>query len=313
MRIQEMLIVKKKQGPAYLFIRSMESFSIHRQRVARIGASGKLIGPGGGPVIAKTIFVIGLFCFYSVANATEENQRCKPETASDAKLYSTDLRWEIPFVEMMSLYRSIYSSKKRLPKRAYFDEATGTYKLPFAEGFGGDIPISENFIATIRHHVETGMARGYVDALFFSDMGHSHIFIPESKYESTYKSIPINEMTRFYRLLFEDPEIKILYHTAEQLKFTAEPHVQWRFYTRNLIGENRQDGDVYVLPAVEHRANTLRDLDGHRLWNTGFHISASEAGCFPYMERGQIRYFDLSLYDLQPEGTMQPFSDQLTH
>ncbi len=263
----------------------------------------------------KTMYV--LFALVVVGIHFESaygSARCRSEGASDKRLRSSDLRWNIAYADMMTLFTSIYNSGKRLPKRAYWDEADGTYKLPFDENRGGDVTISTDFVASVRNHIEKALQRGYADAVFFSDMGHSHFFIPKDKFDNVYKSIPVNQFSRLYRELLLDSEMQILYHTAEQMEhkpLPAEPSVrdlylQWRFFTRNLLGVNLPNGAVYVYPSLDNPGNTLRDLQGFAYWGGGFNLSASEQGCFEYRDaHGEIRYFDISLYDLTADDSIR--------
>lgn len=238
-------------------------------------------------------------------------ERCQPEAPTDLKLYSTDLRWNQPLAEMKERYERIYSSGKRLPRRAYRDAATGALRLPHEDG---TIAIPEEFVAAVRTHIEKALRRKYADAVFFSDLGHSHVLIPEQKHQEHYRHI--GSRADFYTQLFKDRDIRFLYHTAEQLQ-TAEqlhtagsdPHLAWRQNTRNLVGENRPDGEVHVEPGYHERAHTLRDVAGYHWYSAGFNLSASRDGCFPFITpTGETRYFDLSLYDLtSEEGTASLF------
>jgi len=258
-----------------------------------------------------SLVVIMVFFFSAIpASAAEQQPRCRPETAEDSKLFSSDFHWDMPFKKMMNLSSTIYTSGKRLPKRAYYDQAAGEFKMPLDRG-GTETPVSlpKDLADIVRNHIEKALARKYADAIFFPDLGHSHYLIPLEKYEREYAPIPVNEIAALYEKLFRDPEVKAVYHTAEQLDTApAEadslhtPHLRWRYYTRNLIGENRPGGEVYVVSAVDHRSNTLSDVPGYRWWGGGLNVSASVDGCFPYNHNGQIRYFDLSLYDLASES-----------
>lgn len=247
--------------------------------------------------LSHLVLLVSAVCF------ADDPSRCQPETAGERKLYRSDFYWGITFKDMMVKYDHLYNSGKRLRNRAYWDGQASVYKLPFEFNFGGEVVLPKSFIEATRHHIERALERRYVDAVFFADMGHSHFFIPEEKYEKVYKPIPPKEMNRLYEKLLSDSEAVVLYHTAEQLESSQDRHDLWRFFTRNLLGENKKGGEVYVLPAVEQSRNTLHNLPGYRYWGAGINVSASVDGCFEFFDGKMKRYFDLSLYDLDVKRT----------
>ncbi len=230
--------------------------------------------------------------------------RCQPEAAENAKLYSSDLKWHQPLPAMLALYGNIYQSGKRLPKRAYWDSVRGQYLLPYHMAGNTPIVVTEEFIGAVRTHIEKALVRKYADAVFFSDMGHSHMLIPEQKYHDEYRDIPADEHSELYSKAFADREVRFLYHTAEQMEMSgAEPHIIWRQFTRNLVGENRTGGEVNIEAGYHEPGHTLRDVVGYRWFSAGFNLSASKDGCFPFTTpAGVTMYFDLSMYDLESES-----------
>ena len=79
--------------------------------------------------------------------------------------------------------------------------------------------------------------------------------------------------------------------------------VQWRLFSRNLVGDNRGEGRLELRQEPGHRFNTLSGLPGHFWYGAGFNISANKDGCFAADVRGKTLRFDLSLYDLpEPDG-----------
>lgn len=249
-----------------------------------------------------TYIAIAVALLAMPADAADLN-RCRPESAQDAKLYSSDLAWGQPFADMMALYGRIYKSGKRLPKRAYWDSVRGGYFLPYQQGSGQPVPINENFIGALRTHLEKGLQRKYADAVFFSDLGHSHMLIPLAKSED-YRKISADRMDEFYTRAFSDPDIRFLYHTAEQLDMSGgDLHLVWRQFNRNLVGENKANGEVHVEAGYHEKAHTLRDVAGYYWWSAGFNVSASQDGCFAFQTPdGGTAYFDISLYDLESEN-----------
>lgn len=232
--------------------------------------------------------------------------RCAPSTASEPALYATDFKWGYERAQMIAHFTTIYDSGKRLPKRAYYDTTQKKFILPGDPSFGGDVELSERLIYSVRRHIEEALRLKYVDAIFFPDMGHSHYFIPQEHWEKTYAHFPASQFNVLFTKLFQDPYLKVLYHTAEQLQTMSadqlplsDKDLQWRYYTRNIVGDNRGQGHLELHPNyIDSAANTAREYEGHFYWGGGFNLSASKNGCFPYTFKGQTYYFDLSLFDL---------------
>jgi hypothetical protein len=231
----------------------------------------------------------------------EIRARCAPDPSAPLLQFS-DYRWDQTFEEMEALFWDLYASDKRLPERAYYDEERDLLILQVAAAWGGETVLPPRLIRSVRAHIEKALARGYVDFVFFPDMGHSHFFIPEQHWEERYAGRPVSEFGARYSEMFDDPELKILYHTAEQLRFMdasgdllSDRHTQWRFYTRNPVGDNRGLGLLEIHHDPTHSHNTLRTYEGHRYYGAGFYVSASERGCFPFVHQGTTYYYDLSM------------------
>ena len=126
-------------------------------------------------------------------------------------------------------------------------------------------------------------------------MGHSHFLIPDQIWKSKYDKYPVNQFSKLYTDLFSDPELKILYHTAEQLQLTDEnknvlndSYIQWRHHTRNIVGTNDGDKKLNLLQNPESPSNTVNRLEGHFYYGGGYNISSNINGCFQYLKNGQI-------------------------
>lgn len=253
---------------------------------------------------------IGLASVSYAANDSDWDSisaRCETPSAAEPVLYQTDFDWGYSAKAMDQRFEEVYASGKRLAKRAYYDTAKKKFILPFYPEQGGDVVLSKRLIQNVRRHIEEALERSYVQNIFFPDMGHSHFFIPSKSWKEKYNNYPINQFAQMYSDLLNDPELKVLYHTAEQLKMLDEKQqvlpdreTQWRFYTRNLVGDNSGLGRLEIHRNLEQSANTVRDAEGYEYWGSGFNVSASKDGCFPYSYKGKTYYFDLSLYDLPP-------------
>lgn len=167
---------------------------------------------------------------------------CAPETAAEPKLYSSDVRWGLSLPEMMALYEKLYASDKRLKKRAYRNEAKGRFELPLESQFGGPVAVPDILIKALVRHISEAFEKDYVDAVFFPDMGHSHLLIPLALYESKYDKYPTERRSQFYTAVFAGP-------IAADAQLT-----------------------VYQNP--DSTANTVGDVPGFRWWGAGFNFSA---------------------------------------
>lgn len=257
----------------------------------------------------RSLFILALIGYtpFAIAQntAAEFRSRCQPSPQKEV-LYSNDFKWGYSLSELLSKFTEIYSSEKRLAQRAYWDDKTQTLRLPFDKSRGGDVVITEKFVQSIADHIEQAFQLNVIDGVFFPDMGHSHLLIPENIYDSKYKQIPVDQMSRMYEEFYNDSDIKILYHTAEQLQMTEKdgrvidnPRVRWRHQTRNLVGGNFQKSSLEFFQNPDSRVNTVHEVAGYHWWGGGFNLSANKKGCFSYQNNNQIYYFDISLYDLE--------------
>ncbi len=223
-------------------------------------------------------------------------------------LRSGEFSWGMTLPDIKNKEKDVYERGLRLKERAVVKD--GQVVLPYYS-YGDNEPkyikLTDQFIASVISHVENALKRNYVDAIIFPDMGHSHLFLDQKFYDDVLKDIPVKEQHKRYELMLAHPKTKFLYHTAEQLKMKEESgelvedrHIKWRFFTRNLIGDN-QAGKLEIVHDESHSHNTARSYEeGYRYWGAGFNISATKKGCFAYKKDGETYYFDLSLKDLEP-------------
>ncbi len=230
--------------------------------------------------------------------------RCAPPAAGEEKIFQSDFRWDYSLPEMKARFEEMYASPKRLDRRAYWDAAGGRLMLPHDADRGGDLEIVPGFVKAVARHIERAFELDYIDAVFFPDMGHSHILVPDKLWAEKYSDYPVDRMSDLYRDMFSDPRLKIFYHTAEQLKtlengqLVADERVRFRHKTRNIAGPITADAELTVYQNPESAANTVHGAPGHHWWGAGFNFSAQKDGCFVYRKGGREYRFDISLYDL---------------
>jgi hypothetical protein len=232
-------------------------------------------------------------------------QRCQPPSEDEPVVYANDFKWDYGLEEMGERFEEMYASGKRLEGRAHYDEASGRFVMPLQESWGGETFAPKRLVENVRLHIEKALARGYVDYPFFPDMGHSHLFIPKERWDAAYKDYAVSEFGEMYAMLFDDPKLKLLYHTAEQLQLLDDDgnllddnQLRWRFLTRNLVGDNDGAGITNLLYEPDSKANTAQNLEGYQYFGSGFNITATSEGCFPYVHNGKVLYFDISMTDL---------------
>ena len=255
-------------------------------------------------------------CFLSfsvhASNLGEAKQRCQPPLDGEPVVYQNDFSWGYELDAMKARFKFIYRSGKRLKQRAFYDPAQGAFVFP-VDGLGGKqiIVIPERFIKSVVNHVEEGLRLGYVDNIFFPDMGHSHFFVPQDFFNEVIQPIPISDKKQRYEKMLGNHNVKVLYHTAEQLHMkdreskalVDDDYIRWRYYSRNLIGYTDGSKKTEIHKRLNRNFNTVRDYPEHRYWGAGFNISASQDGCFSYKDKnGGVKYFDLSLSDLPYDG-----------
>ena len=232
-------------------------------------------------------------------------QRCTPPAEDEPIVYSNDFEWGYTLEEMGEKFDEMYESGKRLDTRAYYDAEQERFVLPGTDVWGGDVVMPKRLVENVTLHIEHALERGYADYIFFPDMGHAHLFMPQDHWEATYEGTPVSEFSRRYEKMFDDPKLMMLYHTAEQLQMTDENdellddrRVQWRYHTRNVVGDNNHERRIELLVEYDSPANTSRDMPGYNYYGAGFNITATKDGCFPYEHDGELRWYDISLNDL---------------
>lgn len=254
-------------------------------------------------------FILPTFIIFSAYAGSFVNvENCKRGNAQEEILRSSEFSWGMTLEDILAKEKDVYQRGLRLRERAYYENGEVYLPLTTFDGVEQKVKLSERFIKSVIGHVEGGLKRRYVDAIIFPDMGHSHLFLEKKYYEEVLSSIPVKENHKRYELMLNHPETKFLYHTAEQLEMLDEDkkllpnrHIQWRFFTRNLVGSNKNLGKLELLHNEGHSHNTARDYDeNYRYWGAGFNLSANKNGCFAYTHKGQTFYFDLSLKDLEP-------------
>jgi hypothetical protein len=242
-------------------------------------------------------------CFALTAvSAWADESRCQPPKEGEKIAYLDDFHWGQSREDMKKNFETQYNSGKRLFGRAHLDTDGKTYI--FSEPYG-KIKLNKTFIASVRRHIEIALDRGYAESIFFPDMGHSHLYIPESDWPALDK---IDARNKFYEAVFSLKSLRILYHTAEQLQvregersqgpFPQDPMLLWRYFARNVFGDNGGGENVSILFEQPPAYNTVSDVKGYHVYSAGFYLSASKDGCFAYEHGGKTYYFDIAVAEM---------------
>lgn len=247
----------------------------------------------------KSILFCSLLLLSPLALA---DNRCAAPQEGEKIAYMGEFPWGQSREDMKKNFETFYESGKRLFGRAYLDADGKTYI--FTEPYG-KIKLNPTFIASVRRHIETSLERSYSEFVFFPDMGHAHLHIPEKDWPPF---DGIADRNKFYEKVFDLRSLKILYHTAEQLRvrpgersegpFPQDPKLLWRYFSRNVFGDNNGGENVAILFEDKPGYNTVGEVKGYHSYSAGFYLSASKDGCFPFEYNGKTYYFDIAVAEM---------------
>lgn len=259
-------------------------------------------------------FVTAFFIATSLQAAPQiefRKETCTAQKDGEPVVMNSDYSWHMSREDILAKQREIYRSGKRLQDRAYYDKTEDVIKAKVQTVSRGrqKMVVPDQILKSVRAHIESALKREYVDAIIFPDMGHSHYFIPQDFYDSEIGPLSSSEKALAYEKMLSHEGLKVLYHTAEQLKMIdpddeenkliVDRKIQWRFYTRNIVGDNKGQGHLDIVHNEEHSHNTARSYEkGYKYWGGGFYISASKDGCFKYTKDGEAYYFDMNFTGL---------------
>jgi hypothetical protein len=264
-----------------------------------------------------TAFAIVIFnLVWAQANTLRlDPKRCLADLPQEPQVYTSDFKWNMSLQDIRDASLKMYNSEKRLAQRAFLN-SNNELVFPNDDFRGGPIKLPMTFVNAVTKHIEKAFERGYIDAVLFPDMGHSHFLIPLAQYKKEIEPIPVNKFNVLYEKIFNSPNIKVVYHTAEQLrvmdeskKLIDDKYLQWRYYTRNLVGHNNANPDIELVNATAtSNANTMGEVSGYYWWGGGFNIHANKNGCLSYKKDGKFFYYDISLQDLKPDPSLGDFN-----
>lgn len=193
--------------------------------------------------ILFTCFLL-LFTYCSEAKANKY-ENCFASAEQDPELKTYPIAHSI--AELKEQFEDNYQSQNRLKYRIYWDAKNKQY-IQTIDNKNYFIP--QNFITTIEKQITLSLKKGYADQVFYSDLGHAHIYFPE-KTEFNLENLSSLLLLK---------KAKILYHTAELVKLregdtlngplVPDFWLAWRYFTRNYIANNL-DGKIYLLSLLK--------------------------------------------------------------
>lgn len=251
---------------------------------------------------------------YSAFDIEEAKKRCQTDFKDSPEVYFGDFNWGYSLQTMEQRFEEIYNSGKRLFGHPKYDPSNDSFYIFYDTKRHLPVKISQGFIKNVTLHIETAIDRGYAEFVFFPDMGHSHLYFPQDHWDKNLSTIEVTTETRnkLYEAMLNDPKMQPLYHLTEQLKMVDEnkqiiddPILEFKYWHRNFKGTNDLSGKYSIHVEVNKAGgNTVREIDGYRRYGSGFAVSASKDGCFPYRNKnGETLYFDIGLHDPQPKNT----------
>ncbi len=225
--------------------------------------------------------------------------RCTPRKHNEPYFFMNMFKQSALIPEIDALYKKVYNQNERLFNRVGYNPKTQRF---VSQGKKVSVVFPESFLKSVTLHIENALRLNYVKYIFFSDMGHSHFQIPKDYYKEHFSHMKVEPSPHALNYLLNAPGLKSLYHTGEHFKYKDDhgellknPYIQWRFYTRNPIIDNK--GNIELLTNFDSNFNTVRSVKNYH-WYYGISISANKNGCFPFKDSsGQIQYFDISAWD----------------
>jgi hypothetical protein len=271
--------------------------------------------------LPKTTLFLFIFFIHNFSEAyqspffdiEESKERCQLTYQQTEPTYSDEFSWGMTLMEMEDRFHSVYESGRRLPYLTHYEPESDTFYMHHGRGNNmRAFPINAQFIQNVVAQIEVAIDRGYADFVFFPDMGHSHLYFPLEHWRSEYGEFDTSygNQHNLYAKMFADPELKALYHLAEQLQMMDEDKnvlsdtiINFKYWHRNFLGYNDGTGnyEIHRVDPEERFFNTVGEIRGYHRWSAGYSVQASKDGCFAYKDKdGNKRYFDLGLYDPEP-------------
>lgn len=222
-----------------------------------------------------------------------------PLDTSQPVLLRSDLNFEQTPLMMKEKFDWVLKTGRRIEYRGY--KEGDRYLLPiYSDNRTGMrqpqalVSFPQKTAKAVVVHMETAFKKGYAIYPFFSDMGHGHLMLPDGEAAKIGLLSNGKESSDAERLeaILSHPELKILYHAAEQLKYSekGKPIKELDFLRkhRNIIGSIARPTELETvdLGGVPNTAGAPKGMSTVGM----FYMSAANRACIP------IRYGKGSLF-----------------
>lgn len=241
----------------------------------------------------------------------EAKRRCSQPLEGEPYVLGNHFSWNMTLENIKKTSQEIYASGLRMRGRVFYDSQKNGFFVPIDYTGKSFARVPEEFLYSVSQHINEALKREYVHEVIFPDMGHSHFFIPQDYYDQVVTPLlGQRKQAEAYEMILRSPGLKILYHTAEQLKMRDEEGellpdrlLQWRFFTRNLVGYNLGQRRLELHKNLVNPANTSTiEEPSFRYYGGGVYLNASSQGCFNFKQDGEKKFFDMSHLGLPYEG-----------
>jgi hypothetical protein len=211
---------------------------------------------------------------------------CLPASADDSSVEKAHIHVVRNALEAQEQFTMVYNDSRRLKNRLFWSAHDGSF-VSHTTKKSQKIP--DFFIKNLQAQLLQALENTYADFLYYGDMGHLHLLIP-------------NEQKV---LSLQSEELLSLFHTGELYEFKKngsvfgelkeDPHWQWLYWHRNFLGQNKAEAPIVSVRAPANAAyNTVRSIEGYREVGSVY-FSANKNGCFELKSKTVSLRFDISV------------------
>ena len=240
----------------------------------------------GGPYCESINPATFLSTIFASSLLVAQAYNCDAPSVEEVTLDKAHIRLVQNYSEAQEHFSEIYNDERRLKNRAYW--SAKNRQFVFNKNNTQHI-LPQLFIKNLENHILQALDSTYTDFVYYGDMGHLHLLIPNQQAE----------------LSFQSSELLSLFHTGELYQFKEngrtfgplkqDPHWQWLYWHRNFVGEN-----IIEKPLIPFQAppdalyNTVRAIEGYKEVGTVY-FSANKNGCFELKNKSVDLRFDISV------------------
>ncbi len=189
-------------------------------------------------------------------------------------------------------FEFVYLSPRRIKNRVYWSSQKQNYIFRKSQV---DYVLPKYFIENLKSHLSQALSKGYAKHLYYADLGHLHLLIPE----------PLWEVQMLKKSFFNSTELLSLFHTGELYQFkkggsltgamTDDDDWLWIYRHRNFVGRNQLHQPIVPLfSQLDAVYNTVRSIEGYKELSSVY-FSANQDGCFSLDKTNSALRFDISV------------------